>query len=429
MRKIENKEKKNANIGASMKATLEKRKSQFCRVFELKIQKNKLSKEQKEQLKMIFVEAKWIYNDILNWSNLKEENTPFNYELSNTVKVRNKDKIFETRELKFIGSQMKQSVQKQIGSSIKTLSTLKKKGHKVGKLKFISDYTSIDLKQFGTTYRFYDNHKAKIQGIHGKIRINGLDQIKDNIEFANAKLVKKQNDYYLMVTTFTDNTFKKSYKNQKSDVGIDMGCLTTLTLSNGEKLDVKIEESEHLKHYQRKMFKQKKGSNNRHKTIYKIQKEYQKINNIKKDKTNKIINELNKKYRFIFIQDEQLQNWHKNGHGKAVQHSILGRIKSKLKSKNNCFVVDKWQPTTKYCYECGKTYEVGYDRVFKCPYCGATHDRDVHAATNILYFGLKLVPPEQRKFMPLDSDLTTNVHDKGKDWEMKMEAASFLNMW
>lgn len=429
MRKIENKEKKNANIGASMKATLEKRKSQFCRVFELKIQKNKLSKEQKEQLKMIFVEAKWIYNDILNWSNLKEENTPFNYELSNTVKVRNKDKIFETRELKFIGSQMKQSVQKQIGSSIKTLSTLKKKGHKVGKLKFISDYTSIDLKQFGTTYRFYDNHKAKIQGIHGKIRINGLDQIKDNIEFANAKLVKKQNDYYLMVTTFTDNTFKKSYKNQKSDVGIDMGCLTTLTLSNGEKLDVKIEESEHLKHYQRKMFKQKKGSNNRHKTIYKIQKEYQKINNIKKDKTNKIINELNKKYRFIFIQDEQLQNWHKNGHGKAVQHSILGRIKSKLKSQNNCFVVDKWQPTTKYCYECGKIYEIGYDRVFKCPYCGATHDRDVHAATNILYFGLKLVPPEQRKFMPLDSDLTTNVHDKGKDWEMKMEATPFLNVW
>ena len=67
MREIENKEQKNANIKASMKETLNRRKSQFCRVYELKIQKNRLSAKQKKQLKMIFIEAKWIYNDILNW--------------------------------------------------------------------------------------------------------------------------------------------------------------------------------------------------------------------------------------------------------------------------------------------------------------------------------------------------------------------------
>ena len=425
MRQIADKNKKNANIKASMKETLKRRKSQFCRVYELKIQKNRLSNKQKEQLKMLFVEAKWIYNDILNWSNLNEENTPFNYVLSDKVNVKQKDGTFIERELTTIGSQMKQSVQKQICSSIKTLASLKKRGVKVGKLNFISDFRSLDLKQYGNTYRFYGNHKVKIQAIHGKIHINGLDQIKDNVEFANAKLVKRQNDYYLMVTTYTDNSIKKCFKNQKSNVGIDMGCLTSFTLSNGKKIDVKIEESERLKHYQRIKERQKKGSNNRHKTIYKIQKEHQKINNIKKDRTNQLISYLNKNFRYIFIQDEQLSNWQHNGHGKAVQHSILGRVKSKLKSQSNCFVVSKWEPTTKYCYDCGQTYEIGNDRTFKCPHCGATYDRDIHAAINILNFGLKLVPPEQRKFMLSDSLSSTIINDASKIRESTKEDSTF----
>lgn len=40
--------------------------SQRCRTINLKIQKNKLNKQQQEHLFMLFVEAKWIYNHILN---------------------------------------------------------------------------------------------------------------------------------------------------------------------------------------------------------------------------------------------------------------------------------------------------------------------------------------------------------------------------
>ena len=58
---------KNASIKEAIKATKEKRKSQVCRVYMLKVQKNKLSTRQKEDFKMLFVEAKWLYNDILNY--------------------------------------------------------------------------------------------------------------------------------------------------------------------------------------------------------------------------------------------------------------------------------------------------------------------------------------------------------------------------
>ena len=57
---------KNASIKEAMKATHEKRKSQVCRVYMLKVQKNSLSARQKEDFRMLFLEAKWLYNDNLD---------------------------------------------------------------------------------------------------------------------------------------------------------------------------------------------------------------------------------------------------------------------------------------------------------------------------------------------------------------------------
>jgi transposase len=66
---------------------------------------------------------------------------------------------------------------------------------------------------------------------------------------------------------------------------------------------------------QKQLFRRIKSSNNRYKTINKIQREYQKISNKKQDKANKIVNKL-KQYETIVIQDEQIANWHKGLFGK-----------------------------------------------------------------------------------------------------------------
>lgn len=55
------------------------------------------------------------------------------------------------------------------------------------------------------------------------------------------------------------------------------------------------------------------------------------------------------------------------GHGKAVQHSILGRVKAKLKQLPNVVILDKFIPTTKFCYRCGKTINISpYDKTVSC---------------------------------------------------------------
>lgn len=136
---------KNKKIAASAKKTRERRKRQTPRVIDLKIVTNKLSSTQCEALERLFVEAKWVYNDIIGSEDAFTYQAP-----KKTVAVHTPNGV-EQRELKILSEQMKQSIVAGARSSIKTLASLKKKGKKVGKLKFKSKYTSIDLKQAGKT--------------------------------------------------------------------------------------------------------------------------------------------------------------------------------------------------------------------------------------------------------------------------------------
>ena len=411
---------KNASIKEALKATHEKRKSQVCRVYMLKVQKSALSSRQKEDFTMLFVEAKWLYNDILNYGSVKGQSI-FDYEPGNVVEVKLPDGSIVDHSLDHIGSQMKQSVYTDIKASIKALSKLKKKGFKVGQLKFKSEIRAVSLKQYGTTYKFHNDHKVKIQNIHGLVRVNGLDQIKDNVEFANAKLLNRADGYYLAVTTYTE---RKPYSNRPcADVGIDMGCHTSFVLSTGEEIDVKIKEPERLKRLQRKQFRQKKGSNGRRRTIRKIQKKHQQLVNRKNDRANKIVADLNRRFGLIYIQDENLKGWHKGGHGKAVQHSCLGRVKTKLKSQDNVYVVNRWEPTTQKCINCGRKHPMPQEeRTFKCE-CGLCMPRDFHSANRMVQEGRKLVPPERREFMSADWQTSILSYlGQGKSGGLKREA-------
>jgi putative transposase len=401
---------KNENIKKTMKETMTRRTSQSCAVYKVKIDESNLFKKQKEQLKMIFVEAKWFYNNILSWSennNINDFDTKTKF-----VNVLNKNKEIETRELKNIGSQMKQAIHTGIISVIKTLSTLKKKGHKVGRLKYLSDYKSINLKQYGTTYQILNDKYMKVQNISGKIKVNGLNQfINDSdIEFANAKILNTPTGYYIAITCFKfkEKIIKKEYIG--SEIGIDMGIKTHITLSNGEKFKAFIGETERLKHLQRKMFRCKKGSNNRKKIIRLIQKEYQKIFNRKNDVANKIVNHI-LSYENIYMQDEMISNWHKGLFGKQVQHSILGRVKAKLINHPRVEVLDRSVPTTKYCPNCqnlNKDITLA-DRTYICPICGYQEDRDVHSANNMITMTkiiknqINLVPAGRREFKPVET--------------------------
>ena len=377
---------RNKLIGDNGRKTRLKRAKQICKTFKFKIDWDNLNLNQKETLKMMFVEAKWIYNYLLS----QEDIYSFDYKNINAITHKDKNKKNIPVNITYIKSSVKKELILQIINQIKGLSTLKKKGYKVGKLKFKSEFNSIKLKQYNVTH-YLKGNKFKIQGIKTPIRVMGLRQLKQysNIDYTTANLLYDGINYFISLTCFIDKEVKIKHNNI---VGVDMGVSTTLTLSNGEKYDISIEESGRLKKLQAKLARQIKGSNNRYKTIKKLRKEYNHINNKKNDIANKLVHCLLDNYDTIVIQDEQITEWKEDGlSGSKIQHSILGRIKNKLVSSDKVVVLDKWFPTSKFCYNCGHKNDnlTLKDREFVCPNCGNKKDRDIHATNNMIYFYLK----------------------------------------
>ena len=378
---------KNKAIGDARRATAMKRKFQTCKTFKFKINRSSLNKLQKEQIKMIFVEAKWIYNYLLSHTDgLFDIKTK--YKELNKITHLDKDRNEIDVDIKYLGSSIKQEMIQRICNQIKGLSTLKKRGHTVGSLKYKSEINSIPLKQYSITH-FIRGNKFKIQGIKKDIRVSGLKQLSkyNNIDYANAKLLYDGYDYFISLTCYFDKeNVNRTYSNKL--LGIDMGINTTITCSNSDKIDVLVGESERLNKLQARLAKKVKHSNGWYKTISLIRKEYAHINNIKNDKANKIVSKLLSENELIIIQDEQISAWHSEEHmSNKVQHSILGRVKYKLMNSDRVVVLDKWFPTTKFCSNCYTKIDIGLDeRTFACPNCGTIEDRDIHAANNMIYF-------------------------------------------
>lgn len=377
---------RNKLIGENGLKTRMKRAKQICKTFRFKIDYNNLNLQQKEYIKMLFVEAKWIYNYLISQDDIYS----FDYKDLNQVTHKDKNGNDIVSDIQYVRSSVKQELIAQIVNQIKGLSKLKKKGHKVGKLRFKSEFNSIKLKQYNVTHSLRGN-KFKIQGIKDLIRVRGIEQLSKykNIDYTTANLLYDGINYYIALTCFIDkeNT-EKQYKNDI--VGIDMGVSTSLTLSDGTKYDISIGESDRLKKLQTKLVSKQKGSNNRYKLIKKIRKEYIHINNKKNDISNKIVHSILNDNKIIVIQDEQISDWRQDGiSGSKIQHSILGRIKYKLCMDDRVKILDKWFPTTKYCSNCGSKVELKLkDRIFECPKCKTKEDRDIHAANNMIWFYL-----------------------------------------
>ena len=381
---------RNKLIGENGKRTREKRKTQDCKTFRFKIDWNRLNEHQKEYLKMMFVEAKWIYNFIISQEDIKY----IDYKSLSAIIRKDKDKNDIITEIQYLGSSIKQELITQVLNQIKGLSVLKKKGHKVGKLRYKSEFNSIKLKQYNVTHYLKGRNKIKIQGIHDPLPLLGMNQLrkyKDNIDYTTANLVYDGINYYVCLTCFIDKD-NTVCERKNPIIGIDLGIKDTVICSDGTKFNISIRESEKLKKLQRKLERQIKGSNNRYKTIKKIRKEYIHITNKKNDITNKLVHNLLSIADIIVMQDEQIESWRQTTNSTdKIQHSILGRIKSKLIYSDRVVILDKWFPTAKYCSNCGNMLSLELnERIYECPVCKKKEDRDIHAANNMIYFYLQI---------------------------------------
>lgn len=347
---------KNEKIAKTRFETIERHSKMICKVRDIKILHRKMNKKQKKHLEMLFNEAKWFYNTLVwNWIKWADK----------TV-----DKEWNEYEMNYLSSQMKQSIYDQTLSSIKSLSSNKKNWRKIWKLKFKSEYNSIDLKQFWNTYNFIDR-KLRIQKVPWLLRVKWLKQI--DWEIANAKLVNMPDWYHLLITTYVNEDIKEP----ETKIWIDLWVKNQMVLSNW--IQLTFEEIWLPRKNHKKFSKKKKYSKWWKKEKRKLWRKYLSIKRKKKEREIKISKVLEK--HFVIFEDLSFKSWQKLWWRKSQEirlWSLTWLIKYKEK-------IDRWFPSTKTCSRCWNIKEIKLsERIYECN-CWNKMNRDYNASLNILY--------------------------------------------
>ena len=405
---------KSKAIAETLKATKAKRKTQVCKVREMKIIQNKLSKEQAKHLRLLFLEAKWFYNYMLANPSLRNDTGS----KTKSVSVKLPDGTFEQRELKHLSSQMKQSITSGINQSIKTLAKLRDNGiQQPGTLKFKSQLTTIELKQYDSTHRIdRELNKIFIQGLKKGLKVKGLEQLDEleaaygDIDIASAKIIDRPDGIFFKIVCYViDNKERK-----QECIGIDMGLSNHISMSNNLAFRFRLDETKRLIALQRKLSRKKgalkgeKKSKNFKKVRKELNKEHQKIINKRTNAINHIVSLIDL-YQFVACQDEQIAGWSKENQterNKEIYHSGMGAIKSRLKSleSSRVDVINKYLATTQTCSGCGNVQPMlQHERIYHCKACGLEIDRDKNSTLDMIImskFSNKPVSTEYRNLMP-----------------------------
>ncbi len=178
-------------------------------------------------------------------------------------------------------------------------------------------------------------------------------------------------------------------------VGFDFGLTTFLVGSDGTRFHAPLYYHQllnELRQAQKKLSSKRKGSNNRNKARLSVARIHQKIINLRRDYFFKLAHELTDSYDYIFLEDLNLKAMQRLWGRKIsdLSHATFVNILkyvALIKGKEVVFV-DRFFPSSKTCHICGRVNHALSlsDRTWACP-CGATHDRDVNAAINILMEG------------------------------------------
>ena len=340
------------------------------------------NKEIREKLDFALDICRQTYNNLLE-------------EMNNQVKIDRKAIQHKIVELKEVRPELKEVYSKtlqyecyRLFSNLSALRELKKKGRKVGGLRFKGKdwFKTISYNQSG----FWFEQKGK-KGILelskiGIIKVKSHRQVEGKIKQITIK--KSLGKWYCMIVT--DFIQKRICGNK--EIGIDLGINNYIMDSEGNSIahPKTIDKyAEELKTAQQELSRKKKGSYNRNKVRFRVAKIHEKIERVRNDFLHKLSNQYVKDCKLIVIEDLAIKDMIQSSYNaKNIADSSWNRFVQFLcyKAENAGCKVEKINPknTTKQCSNCGNIQKMPlWIRTYKCSSCGFEIDRDLNSAINI----------------------------------------------
>ena len=287
----------------------------------------------------------------------------------------------------------------------KGLSTFPKfKSKKKSKPSFYVDTAKIKITETHVKLeKLSDSRKANRQKLnwvrlaeHGRIPISAI--------YSNPRVTFDGLHWWLSVGV----ECPESVESPKGEgVGIDIGVKELAVCSDGNTY-ANINKTRTIKKLQkrrrrqqrkvsRKYMKNKKGgsywkTHNIKKAEHQLLKLNRRLTNIRRDWLHRVTGEItDRKPMFVVLEDLNVSGMMKNHHlAKAVQeqgfHEFYRQMEYKCRWKNIEFITaDRYYPSSKMCCMCGhikKDLKLS-ERIYVCPICGNTIDRDFQASVNL----------------------------------------------
>lgn len=215
-------------------------------------------------------------------------------------------------------------------------------------------------------------------------------------------------------------------------VGVDLGVKDIAITSDGYKFANPrwIHKSEKkLKRLNRELARRKRTSKRRERTRLRLARQHDRVANQRKDWLHKITTYLVRNNDVIALEDLNVRGMVKNHNlAKAITNVSFGEFNRQIEYKAQMYGkqihrVDRFFPSSKTCSVCGCVQEKMslHVREWTCPDCGAHHDRDINAATNLLRQAMPEVTHEERSAL-----VTSEISDVTKLGSLNRESYKFV---
>ena len=242
----------------------------------------------------------------------------------------------------------------------------------------------------------FDKNKLFLPKFKSGIKCIFHRQFEGEIKTSTISKTPAGKYFISILVKVNDDNPNKVPIDENQAVGIDLGIKTFATLSDGIEIQnpKNLKKSmKRLKRLQKDVSRKQKESNNRKKSVKLLAIQHEKVSNRRNDFLHKTSKFLIDNYDTICLETLSAKNMMQNHKlAQALSDIAIGTFNSYIDYKAewygvNILRIGQFAPSSRMC-TCGvvnKDLKLS-DRVWKCPSCGRTNQRDLLAANNIKKF-------------------------------------------